>query len=50
MQAARRGTCLVPFPSGGGLGWGQVQNNYRHRACPHPSLPPEGEGAKKLHF
>ncbi len=38
---------ITPSPSGGGLGWGHVQKEGQHRACPHPSLPPEGEGARK---
>ena len=38
---------ITPPPSGGGLGWGHVQKEGQHRACPHPSPPPEGEGARK---
>ena len=38
---------ITPSPSGGGLGWGHVQKEGQHRACPHPSPPPEGEGARK---
>ena len=36
---------VAPSPFGGGLGWGQVQKHCRDRACPHPNLPPVGEGA-----
>ena len=42
------GACLAPSPIGGGLGWGQVLKNFLHRACPHPNLPPEGEGVGEL--
>ena len=38
---------LTPSPSGGGLGWGQDQKKGHHRACPHPTLPPQGEGARE---
>jgi tRNA/rRNA methyltransferase len=38
---------IAPSPSGGGLGWGHVQKEGQHRACPHPSLPPKGEGARE---
>ncbi|MFC5609055.1 excinuclease ABC subunit UvrA [Variovorax soli] len=34
-----------PSPSGGGQGWGHAPH-LREGASPHPSLPPEGEGAK----
>jgi hypothetical protein len=42
------GKMEIPSPAGGGLGWGQMQNDLLHRACPHPNLPPEGEGVKKI--
>jgi hypothetical protein len=36
---------LAPSPSGGRLGWGRGRALDKHAACPHPSPPPEGEGA-----
>jgi len=36
---------ITPSPSGGGQGWGQVQEQSLVKS-PHPSLPPEGEGAR----
>ncbi len=41
---------VAPSPSGGGLGWGRAAFDTfaacASAACPHPNLPPGGEGAR----
>ena len=42
----KRGGAMAPSPAGGWPGWWPAAAPLVTAAGPHPSLPPEGEGAK----